>query len=515
MGRIVAGHKRGHSMRGILAGIAGCNIAIGNFFFRYRNALFPLVILSSVIVLRPKLLLGSPTVNRFVINLGMALVIFGQSFRLMTIGWEYIHRGGKYGKVYAQRLVKRGMYGITRNPMYVGNALITVGVALSTCSPMVYGLIIPFFLFVYQAIVSAEEHYLRNKFGAEYEAYCARVNRFIPSVRLIPEAFSGMRYNGMLALRHDLSTIAGLAIGLIALPVWRTYFLEGLPEAHIAVVRAVILSFGVGLVYAPLLYLKKHQRLFHEVGHHHTTKVNNKGGATGWGGLLSDISGTVVRNKLRGYHQYLAYPVIILTLLLFSPTFVKSDHMLDEFLDILGVAVACGGEALRIWTRGTNRKAPGVRSFGPHRFIRHPLCVGNFLIGLGLLIVFHAPQAYIIVLPFLTFAYSNAAEEKDDRLEKKWGTAYAAYRAKVPGFVPWFGRVLKEGQASSFDLWQGLRKEGKAVCGILAGAFALEAYEDLLIIGVQEMHEEILFSLLSLLLGLSSLYLYLRETSKA
>jgi len=164
-------------MIGIRATIGSWNIAIGNFFFRYRNALFPLVFLLSVIVLRPKFLLGNPTVNRFVIILGVALAVFGQVFRLMTIGWEYIHRGGKDGKVYAQRLVQRGMYGITRNPMYVGNALIAVGMALSTCSPVIYGLIIPFFLFVYQAIVSAEEHYLRNKFGAEYEAYRARVNR--------------------------------------------------------------------------------------------------------------------------------------------------------------------------------------------------------------------------------------------------------------------------------------------------------------------------------------------------
>jgi protein-S-isoprenylcysteine O-methyltransferase Ste14 len=498
-------------MRGILATIRSWNIGIGKFFFRYRNALFPMLFFTTVIVLRPKLLVGSPTVNRFVIILGMALAVLGQSFRLMTIGWEYIHRGGKDGKVYAQRLVTRGMYGITRNPMYVGNALIAIGMALSTCSPIVYGLIIPFFLFVYQAIVSAEENYLRNKFGAEYEAYCAIVNRFIPSVRLTPAAFSGMRYNAVLALRHDLSTIAGLAIGLIALPVWRTYFLEGLPEAHTAAVTAVVLSFAVGFVYASLLYLKKHKRLFYEVGHSRTTTVNissgHSFGAISW-------CGTLVRDKLRGYHQYLSYPMIILPLLLFSPTFPKSDHMLDEFFDIFGVAVALAGEAIRIWTRGTNRKAPGVRSFGPYRFIRHPLYLGNFLIAVGLLIVFNAPQAYLIVLPFLAFVYSTVAEEKDDRLEKKWGTAYATYRARVPAFVPRFGRVLKEEQSSSFELRQGLHKEGKAVCGILAVALALEAYEDFLILGVQDMHEEIFFSLLSLLLGLFSFYLYLRETSK-
>lgn len=247
-------------MTGILPVARSRNIAVGNFFFRYRNALFPVVFLLTAAVLRPKVLLGSPSLNRFMIIMGGGLAVLGASFRLITIGWDYIHRGGKDSKVYAHRLVRRGMYGITRNPMYVGNALILIGMALATCSPIVYGVIIPFFLFVYQAIISAEEHYLRNRFGAEYEAYCARVNRFIPSARLIPEAFSGLRYNGMLALRHDLSTITGLTMGLIALPVWRAYFLEGLPAAQTAAVRALVLSSAVGLLFALLSYLKKRKR---------------------------------------------------------------------------------------------------------------------------------------------------------------------------------------------------------------------------------------------------------------
>ncbi|HEV8341360.1 MAG TPA: isoprenylcysteine carboxylmethyltransferase family protein [Candidatus Binatia bacterium] len=273
----------------MLAATRSWNIAIGNFFFRYRNGLFPVVFLLAAIVLRPTVLLGSPFVNRFLIILGVAFAVLGELFRLMTIGWEYIHRGGKDGKVYAQRLVRRGMYGITRNPMYVANALIAIGMALATCSPVAYRFIIPFFLFVYQAIVSAEEHYLRNKFGAEYEAYCARVNRFIPLLGLIPEAFSGMRYNGRLALRHDLSTITGLAIGFIALPVWRTYFLEGLPAARTVAVRALVLSSTVGLLYALLLYLKKRKRFFYEETGNPTTKANVGPGAGGSASSLSRI----------------------------------------------------------------------------------------------------------------------------------------------------------------------------------------------------------------------------------
>ncbi|HEU0038902.1 MAG TPA: S-isoprenylcysteine methyltransferase, partial [Verrucomicrobiae bacterium] len=33
----------------------------------------------------------------------------------------------------------------------------------------------------YLAIVAAEENFLREKFGAEFEAYCSRAGRFIPN----------------------------------------------------------------------------------------------------------------------------------------------------------------------------------------------------------------------------------------------------------------------------------------------------------------------------------------------
>ena len=50
--------------------------------------------------------------------------------------------------------------------MYVGNGLISIGMTMLLGSPMGYLILIPFFLFVYQAIVAAEEAYLRKKFIA-------------------------------------------------------------------------------------------------------------------------------------------------------------------------------------------------------------------------------------------------------------------------------------------------------------------------------------------------------------
>ena len=116
--------------------------------------------------------------------------------RCLTIGYEYIERGGRDGKVYASFLVKGGVYSHTRNPMYLGNALIAIGLLLySGAYPAIFAGI-PFFLFVYLSITAAEEHYLSGRFGDDYRAYCGRVNRFFPPVGALFRTVSAMTYDG-------------------------------------------------------------------------------------------------------------------------------------------------------------------------------------------------------------------------------------------------------------------------------------------------------------------------------
>jgi protein-S-isoprenylcysteine O-methyltransferase Ste14 len=204
----------------------------------------------------------SVVVDRFLVATGLVLALLGQAVRLITIGFDYIHRGGKEGQVYAGRLVRGGVYGIARNPMYVGNALIAIGMTMHFGSPAGYLIVIPFFLFVYQAIVAAEEYYLRNKFGAEYEEYERSVNRYVPTVSRLGEAFAGMRFDWRKSIKKDLGTVVGLTIGLILMPVWRAYFLYGREATETAAMRAFGLMLAIGALYLYLLKLKKRDRLF-------------------------------------------------------------------------------------------------------------------------------------------------------------------------------------------------------------------------------------------------------------
>jgi len=91
-------------------------IAIGQFFFRFRNALFPLIVLAAVLLARPHYSFGSEAMDLLVDLLGIAIIFAGQTLRVITIGYEYIRRGGRDGQVYAKDLVQGGIFAHCRTP---------------------------------------------------------------------------------------------------------------------------------------------------------------------------------------------------------------------------------------------------------------------------------------------------------------------------------------------------------------------------------------------------------------
>ena len=76
-------------------------------------------------------------------------------------------------------IVESGLYGFTRNPMYLGMAIAMVGVAtlLRSWSAMV---LVPVAIAVIDHwVIAREEAFLASKFGAAYDAYRERVPRWL------------------------------------------------------------------------------------------------------------------------------------------------------------------------------------------------------------------------------------------------------------------------------------------------------------------------------------------------
>lgn len=78
-----------------------------------------------------------------------------------------------------RKLVVQGPYRYVRNPMYLGAALALCGAALFYRSTPLFGYAGLFLLATHVFVVWYEEPTLARLFGAEYEAYRARVGRWL------------------------------------------------------------------------------------------------------------------------------------------------------------------------------------------------------------------------------------------------------------------------------------------------------------------------------------------------
>ncbi len=92
--------------------------------------------------------------------------------------------GGKGMGLPPERLVTSGPYTLSRNPMYLGHMIFTLGLALMFRSPL--GAVLVFYRARrFSRRVRADEERLEQIFGDEYRAYRSRVSRWLPGLRFL------------------------------------------------------------------------------------------------------------------------------------------------------------------------------------------------------------------------------------------------------------------------------------------------------------------------------------------
>lgn len=233
-------------------------IRIGNFFFKYRNWLF--IILYLLLFVPSPPLFGErmfgPDYYYWPLILGLLITVTGQLIRGATIGLAYIIRGGKEGKVYAEELVTTGIFNHCRNPLYVGNILMLMGVGILSNSLLYVAVIMPLFLVIYQAIVLAEENFLRNKFGASFDQYCSRVNRWVPSTSGLSNTFRSMHFKWKRWILKEYNTQYIWLTGIVLILLFKYPQLTNNNEQQRNTLLAILLPLLL-LLYLAVRYLKK------------------------------------------------------------------------------------------------------------------------------------------------------------------------------------------------------------------------------------------------------------------
>ena len=145
---------------------------IRNFFFSNRS--FTPVPIALLIIY-----LSNLSVLYFVY--GVILVLIGESIRINAVS----HAGGitRTMNVGAPSLCTSGLYSRTRNPLYLGNMIIYLGIVLVAGGKHVFimgSIVFLYFTFQYMMIISLEEETLKKLFGDEYISYMQNVPRLFP-----------------------------------------------------------------------------------------------------------------------------------------------------------------------------------------------------------------------------------------------------------------------------------------------------------------------------------------------
>ncbi len=182
----------------------------GQWLFRWRSYL-PILF---IFIYLP-ILLSHP--SRKISNNWDYFCIFisfiGFIIRIYTKGYTSRGSSGRTTKKQrAKKLNTKGLYSIVRNPLYLGNYFMWLGIILL---PQILSLAIIFtalFWLFYERIIFREEVFLRQKFGDQYLHWAKKTPAFIPRLRQYekPKQSFNLKlvlkreYNGLLALVSSL-----------------------------------------------------------------------------------------------------------------------------------------------------------------------------------------------------------------------------------------------------------------------------------------------------------------------
>jgi len=145
---------------------------------------------------------------------GAAIAVAGLAIRAAAAG--HLRKG--------EAVATTGPYARTRNPLYLGSALLAMGFVAASRSWVVVALVAAYYLALYPFLMWREEAELRRRFGSLFDEYAKRVPLFWPRLRSASGA-GGMRFSlAQYARNREYRVAMGMAAllaALWALSVWR------------------------------------------------------------------------------------------------------------------------------------------------------------------------------------------------------------------------------------------------------------------------------------------------------
>lgn len=237
----------------------------GNWFFRRRSyvllALTPIALITLSQGEAVEIYFGE-TADHVYEGICIALAFVGLGIRAFTVGFIPAGTSGRNRREQvASTLNVSGMYSLTRNPLYFGNAVIYMSIAIFT-EGVYFVVVMALFLVIYlERIIAAEERYLAARFGSAYTDWARSVPAFFPR-------FSGwkspeLEFSFKNVLRREYSGFFAIVVAFASIELLEGLLIAGRLQFDAAWVVTFIVA---GIVYVTLRFLNRRTTVLHVPG---------------------------------------------------------------------------------------------------------------------------------------------------------------------------------------------------------------------------------------------------------
>lgn len=237
----------------------------GRWFFRWRSYVLlgsaPLVLMVLAQPEPVELHFGRLADSIFE-GLCIAIAFLGLAMRAYVVGHVPANTSGRNTtRQVAETLNTTGFYSLTRNPLYLANAITCMGIALFLQNVW-FALLMLMFLIIYlERIIATEEAFLTEKFGDAYRQWAAEVPVFLP--RLTGWQAPALPFSLRNVLKREYSSMFAVVATLFVLDQGR----EFLAERNVLVDPQWLAAFAVAAaLYMGLRWTKKRTRLLNVEG---------------------------------------------------------------------------------------------------------------------------------------------------------------------------------------------------------------------------------------------------------
>ncbi len=110
---------------------------------------------------------------------GILLIVLGFFLFVWTVSYFRRHRTTLHPRGKPRRLISAGPFRISRNPIYLGFLLVSVGFALVFANVLALVGPLLFFSFINSFVIPFEEDMLGKTFGRSYRSYRAKIRRWV------------------------------------------------------------------------------------------------------------------------------------------------------------------------------------------------------------------------------------------------------------------------------------------------------------------------------------------------